>query len=300
MATRRPDLEALEVNPGFSYIGEKVLPVFPQAQKNGIFYSQDQPADVAAQTGRTLGVAPTEATEEAVPVEFLVAERIKRSKTPESEIKLFGGLDKSEIRMTKITKRSIMRSRENAVVAATVNGALPIANIADSLRAAVDVAIDDVHRFQGKLMIALGWTAYRRISRFQEIQDVLLRTSVFPMTAADIRNVTVGTMADILGVAEIIVGDDAHWPKDRLLVYKQPMQDVEPAEEAQLGRFLQYFPEDESPVQVDSYFWDDDITFKVQARVWDVIKVLNTPAAKILDGIDEGNVVVTSTTTTTT
>ena len=48
MATRRPDLEALEVNPDFSYIGEQVVIPLPKDEKTGKFYSQDQPGDVAA------------------------------------------------------------------------------------------------------------------------------------------------------------------------------------------------------------------------------------------------------------
>ncbi len=297
MATRRQDLEALEVNPGFRYIGEKIVPPLPTDQKTGKFYSQDMPADVAAQTGRTLGAAPTEAVQTASPVTYTVAERINRESTPESEIALFGGLMKSEVRMTKISKRSIMRSREGSVVTSTINnGSIATANILDSLRQAVDVAVDDIHRFQGRLMGACSWTAYRRMTRFSEVTDVLLRTSVTLQSAEDIRHVAVGTLATVLGLEEILVGDDDHWPADRLLVFMQPEADVDPAEEGQFARFVQYAPDDMSPVLMESYFEDDDISYKVQARVWDELKVLNVTAAKVLTGIDEGNVVTTTTT----
>lgn len=302
MAQRRPDLELIEVNPGFNYLAERIFPILNKTQKTGKFYSQDMPADQAAQTGRTLGNAPTTGSSHiAVPVTYTNGERIRREKTPKSEIELFGGLNSAEVRMTKVGKRAILRSRETAIVTNTVhNTDITQTDILGSLLAATDVAIDAVHRFQGRLVAVGSWTAFRRMTRFTEVTNTLLRNNPQMESAAEVRNVKPLQLADILGVEEFFVGDDAQWPADRFMIYKEPVGDVDPQEEAQLGRITQYDPDDGSNLVVESYFEDDDISYKVQAITWDEFHVLNTDAAYTLIGLDEGQAITTSTTSTTT
>ena len=56
----RPDLaSSIQVNPPEGYIAAKILPVSPVMEKAGSVAYKTLDADVAAQTGRSAGAAPT-------------------------------------------------------------------------------------------------------------------------------------------------------------------------------------------------------------------------------------------------
>jgi hypothetical protein len=56
---RRPDLEALNVNPPIGYIGDRLYPRTPSRFSAGTISGMTLPALAAAQTNRTDGNAPT-------------------------------------------------------------------------------------------------------------------------------------------------------------------------------------------------------------------------------------------------
>ena len=58
----RPELAALPVNEPIGYIGSKILPVMQVQAKAGTYYYSTLVADVAAQTARAAGAAPTATT----------------------------------------------------------------------------------------------------------------------------------------------------------------------------------------------------------------------------------------------
>lgn len=313
MKNRRPDLEAFDVNPNFPYLAERIFPVWDTMKKEGKLYYQDLTSDVAAQTGRTPGDAPTITLESSSNVDYSTAERIGRRGTPDDEDQLMGGVEAAYRRMTTGSKRSIQRANEDLVIAA-IFGTVQQRDILDSLAQALDVVVDALKRYTGKLVFACGWSTFRRITRFTEVTNTLLRTGVVRTSAEAIRYVTAITLADILGVDEVIVGDDDHWGTTsvsstlgKALVYKEvPGADgngtvMDPREEVQFGRLAQYLPggEGQPSYTVEAYYDDNTLTYRVTSRVWNVAKLLNGGAGYVLAGIDEGNATTTTTTTTT-
>lgn len=303
---RRPDLEMLEVNPGFPYLASNIFPVLNRDGKAGTLYYRTVPSDQSAQTGRTPGAVPTTNTQSASSTTFATAERIHRENLPDDDDALKGGVEAAYEDLTVVCKRSIMRATEALVVAATINNEANItkADILTSFRKAMDTAFDAIHRYPGRTVMACSWTAYRRLSRFSEFTDTLLRTGVpSEMEASAILQNAPVKLAEIIGVSQILVGDDDHWPADRALVFKQaPGADgngrvVDPRQQAQLGRLVQYMPGNESEFQIDAWYEPTTRAYTVDGVVWNVAKLLNSGAAYILDGIDEGNATVTTTTT---
>ena len=77
--------------------------------------------------------------------------------------------------------------------------------------------------------------------------------------------------------------------------FQQALRAANPDWHAEVFRYL---PDGQDyPWYIESHYDEDDKTNKYDASIWYSMEVLNTGAAVILDGIDEGNVVTTTTTT---
>ena len=296
--TQRPDLAAVEVfsdtttpNP---YLSNLIFPPLSKAQKTGDQYFVTVDADVAAQTGRTLGVAPTTTTLGSQEVPFTTAEAIKRVNIPDDELNLMGGLQAGQEKAARIGKRSIMRAKENALVTLLTSGAGATVDILDSVLQAIDVGLDAVQRVSGSSTLVLGWTTYRRLTRYSEVTSALLRTGIQGQNARDVRNVSIATLADVLGFDEILVGDDDHWTAGTAWILKRPNANMEPDEVPQIGRMIQYLPDGDQPFLMESYFDETRIAETVDCRSWYINQIYNASGIYALTGIDEGNVITTT------
>ena len=302
MATRRPDLEAIEVNPPFGYLSSVIFPMFPLGQKEGRVYFYDLDADVAAETGRTLGVAPTSGNVLSANTTFAALERIARRDIPDDEVRLMGGLPQAENRAARITKRSIQRSLEVDTVAATVgDGTLSGQDILGSIISAIDTGLDSIHRIPGRTALVASWTTIRRISRFQEILDRMVFTGVLTEQERSVRNVSENILADALGVDLVLAGDDAQWAGANVEVaclIRLPDAATDPLDDPQIGRTYTYIPEDAGGdgVEITSFEDDDTLSFKITGRMWDDQIVHNPEGLYRLTGIDDANAVTTTTT----
>lgn len=296
----RPDLAQVDVHQVTPYIASRILPPLYVGQKVGNLYYMAVQADSAAQTGRTLGAAPTAVTLAATSDTFSCAERIKRVQVPDSEIRLHGGnLQRAQESAARVGKRSICRSLEDAVEA--LLQAQSGEDILDSLLESIDTGIDAIQRVPGTLAFICGWTTFRRITRFSEITNTLLRTGVpTAAMAQSVRNIDAPTLASILGVQEVLVGDDDHWAAGEAYLVKLPDPSVDPVEVPQIGRVITYVPEEMGggPFEMASYYDDQLITEVVDTRCWDDPEIYNATGIYKLYGIDEGNAVTTSTTST--
>jgi hypothetical protein len=299
MATQniRPDLAMVDIQQLTGLIGNRVLPVLNRPVKIGNQYYVTVDNDVSAQTGRVLGVAPTAVTLASQSGTFSAAEAIKRTVIPDDEIRLMGGLANAQMKAARIGKRSILRAREDAIVTALAT-TTQTADILGSLRQALDTAVDAIQRVPGRLVLACGWTTFRRISRYSEITDTLLRTGVVAQSALAVRNVDAPTVASVLGVDEILIGDDDHWAAGTAYLLRAPDPNMEPDETPQIGRVIQYLPEDGMEFEMRAWYEDTILAEVVDARTWYIAKMYNPSGVYKLTGIDEGNIVTTTTTTT--
>ena len=299
MRTVRPDLAAVDpisstTNPT-PYLCDLIFPVLNRAGKAGTLYYQSVDSDVSAQTGRTLGAAPTATTLANVSTTFSAAEAIKRVLVPDDEINLMGGLQRAQEKAARIGKRSIMRAKENALVSILSAGAGASADILTSVAQRVDIAIDAIQRVEGEAVLVLGWSTFRRLCRYSEITNTLLRTGITAQDPRDVRNVSAGALASVLGLSRVMIGHDAHWTAGTAYVLKMPTAAAEPDEMPQIGRTVQYLPDGDQPFLCESYFDDNLISEAVDTRVWYIQKLLNASGVYKLTGIDEGNAVVTTT-----
>lgn len=303
MRTIRPDLAAVDINSDTTqptpYLAPMIFPPLNKGQKIGNQYYQSVDSDVSAQTGRTLGAAPTATTLASVSDTYSCAEAIKRVRIPDDEIFSMGGLQGAQEKAARIGKRSILRAKEDALVTLLAANAGATADILDSLLQRIDVGIDAIQRVSGKLVLACGWTTFRRMCRYSEVTNTLLRTGVMGGDPRDVRNVSPATLATILGVQEVWVGDDDHWTAGDAYLLKAPDGSTDPDEVPQIGRTLQFLPDGQQEFLMEAYFDDNLISEVVDCRVWYDQEVYNGSGIYRLQGIDEGNAVTTTTTTTT-
>lgn len=295
---RRPDLEMMEVNPDFPYIGPQVMPIQMHKKQSGTIYYMPLPSDSAAQTNRSPAAAPTRATNSTSSDTFSCAELIKRADHPVEDVSNAGGEEPVYRNLTVVAKRSIMRGNEARVVAATLNNTnISGADIGDSLLQAIDAGLAAIHRYPGKKVLAMGWTTFRRICRYSEVTNVLLRTGVVADTAEAIRRITPLSLATILGVDEVLVGDDDHWTAGKAFLFKQADGASEPTMQPQLGRLVTYAGEEiPQGCYVEAWYDMENRAEVVDGTAYTVAKVFNAGAGYRLYGIDEGNVVTTTTT----
>ena len=299
MATVRPDLAAQTVNGIFPYLADRILPVFAVEKKVGNIYYQALVNDSSAQTGRTAGAAPTAETLAASSDTYSCAEVIDRVQIPDDDTYLqAGNLLRAQQRAARVGMRNVYRAKEAAAVALLLNRATFAGqDILDSLMQAIDDGIKSIDRVPGRVGLACGWTTFRRMTRYEEVTDTFLRTGPpTEPTARRVRNVDPATLATVLGVDEIMVGDDDHWTAGSAFLFKIVDAGVDPVEEVQLGRTVQFWPAEASPFMVESFYSDNLKTEVVDVRAWYDQELYAVQGGYVLEGIDEGNAVTTTTT----
>ena len=312
----RPDLE-LELqalNPYLGYIGSRILPMSDVGEKGGTMYYQVLQADSAAQTNRTITDAPTRVNITENSTTFSCGEKIKGYTIPRSTVKTqFKTIERADRVGSKASLRSVARLHDADVAAVTlVNASAPVVDILGSFVGAAQTGLEAVRRYRGSqgLALATSFTVFNRIMRYTEIVNrfSLSSASLDGIKAEDIiaRKPAALKMllASIIGVDEILVGDDDQWYdasaayQDRAAIVALPdPAEMSEIEEPVFGKTVRFAPEGQDyPFRLESFYDDDNKLNKYDALVWYQLKVLNAPALYILKGIDEGNAVTTSTT----
>lgn len=305
MAEKRPDLAALEVNDPFSYIGYNVFPAYRQPQKVESQYYILPTTDSSAQTGRTLGQAPTTATVATATQTATTAEVIDRILIPDDEIPRWGGtLDAAYKLAAIIAKRNVMRAIEDAQAAQALHASITGVDILGTgILYALDTAIDTIHQVPGRVCGACGWTTFRRLIRYSEITNLYLRNFTGgPNSTTDaVRLINADGLAQALGLAKLYVGDSDHWTAGKLLVFKEVNEAMPPWADIQIGRTYTYWPSEESPIEIEVFKDEQLKSYTLDCRAWYVVKRIATrEGCCVIGGIDEGNADTTTTTTTTT
>jgi hypothetical protein len=285
----RPDLAALPVNAPIGYIGSIVLPIMNVQAKAGTYYYAAIDADVAAQTSRTAGAAPTATTIAESSATFSAVERIKRYKLPWEMIPLIGGLEKSDERGAKASKRSVLNALETAQLAALVDGAGT--SITSAIVDGIIDACDQVHRYAGRTAFVANIGQYRWLIQQTEIQNLLVRTfggAGMTQILSLQKNVLQAMFQALFAVDEVLIADDQFWPyayRTTCAVVKIPdgTDEMSFVSEPELGRTMVYWPEGaETPYEINS-FADDDLRSNIfDACEWDSIEEMNSGAKVLL------------------
>ena len=303
----RPDLEQLEVNPVIGFIGNLIYPVVNVTEKTGTVYYSTLTADAAAQTGRSSGTAPTGVALTASNTTYTTAEVIKRYTIDKAEVKQYGGIEVADQLAAKAAKRSVLRAIEEAVAdAILLNGTATVADIGSSLVGAVETGLEAIRRYRGRKAFVCSKTIFHRIMKYTEITGYFGLSSA-AIAGADAMSIVSRQPAalkmvlnSILGVDEILIGDDDQWydsdaaKQDRaaLVVLPDPEQ-LSHKMDAVLGKNYLYMPDGNQPFEIESFYDDDDKLNKYDCSAWYNLVTFNTGALYILDGLDAGNAITT-------
>lgn len=311
MATRRQDLEALDYkNPG--NLTQVIFPRVFRAVRQGVLYWRDIVADSAAQTGRTAGAAPTAQTITDNKSSFNLEndEFIDRVKVPQEDIAGMGGLLQAQMNAANIGKRNVAEAVEDLTVANVLNnGISPEADILGSLIEAVETAKASVmdKTANGKIVLVCSSVVFGIIKRYSAIIERMKFTGVLASGINDVRGISQEQLAAALNLDGVLVGPKSSWYdessvyQDRAAVMVLPDPNVEPIVEAQAGRTIWFSPDgiapagDQTLFSVESFYSDDLRSEVVDVQAFAEQKLLNPELIYVLKGIDEGNVVTTTT-----
>lgn len=302
--SRRPDLEALAVNEPEGYIGNRIFPVLNVRQKAGTIYYRTVVSDAAAQTGRTLGAAPTRTMVADSNTTFAAVEAIKRYGVAKSEVEQMGGVEASDKLGGCASKRSVQRKIEDLQAAVLLDGTSYAAaeditgNIVDGLIAAAL----DVKRYSGKLAFVCSTSIYRWLILQTEIKALLSR-SFTNLSAEQVMSLQPEVFKAILQglfqFDEVLIGDDDHWAiagqEDAAAVVKlPPPEEFSHKMDPVLGKTVLYLPDGNQPFEIESNYDEDVKVNNYDATAWLLTKELNSGAKKVVKLGAQG----TTTTTT--
>jgi len=310
---RREDLEALETNPEIGYIGNSILPVVNTMEKTGTYYYRTLTADAAAQTGRSSGTAPTQTLLTDSSSTFSAAEVIKRYGVDRDEVKQMGGIASADQLGATAAKRSVQRAIEEAIAdQVLLNASAEVDDIEASLISTVQTGLEAIRRYPGRKAFVCSATIFNRIMNYTEITGRFNLASAV-LGGADAQSIITRkpaalrmALGGILGVDEVLVGDDDQWydsdaaKQDRAALVALP----DPAQfshkmDPVFGKNYLYLPDGSQPFHIESYYDANDKINKYDAAAWYSLEVMNAGALYILDGIDASNTVTTTTSTTT-
>ncbi len=300
--SRRQDLEALECNPVLGYIGTRAYPVLTTTQKTGTVYHTTLTADAAAQEALARGTAltPVRLTETANTYSCASAE--KRYAIPRDEVKQMGGIEKADRLGGMAAKRSVQRVLETALAAQlqAVGSHQTGAHVAGSFLTEAQTALNAIRRYPGRRAVMLGKSAFHGIMGFTEVQNQF-SLAALALGGTSAEAVLAGRpdalkmlLAGIVGVDEVLVGDDDHWGVSvgasgigcNVAFLALPGEDefshkLDPV----LGRLVQYLPDGTQPFIVESYYSDNLKENCYDAELWYSIEEYNPEAAYVLTDV---------------
>lgn len=284
----RPDLASIEVNAPEGYIADRLMPILKVYQPAGKLYYHGKQSDVAAQTGRTTGVAPNKTQIGQSDVDFSCAEVIQRAAIAPSQVPIMGGISKADAIGVRVAKRSVMAYREAAVADLVFAGAGTafdpgaIVSQAAAARAATK-------GIAGRLIL-VGATQtlgdlYMTLLREDATSTLLSRivSGTAPGVAMEGLDIAVQAkaVAVLFGCADALVGDDAIWAAGaregcfavgRFDAATEDNHLYEPV----FGRTLQYIPESGEPIAVTATADTNAINNLYTVQTHMVSKVLNS------------------------
>jgi hypothetical protein len=299
---RREDLESLDANPYFGYIGNKAYPVLPTTQKVGDIYAATLTADSAAQAGLARGTALTTVRLTESANAYSCASVEKRYAVPRDEVKQMGGIEKADRIGAMASKRSVQRYAETALATQlqTVGSHQTAAHVAGAFLTESTTAMAAIARYPGRKALMLGRSCFTGIMRFTEVLNQF-SLAALAVGGGDASDVLAGRpaalrmlLAGIVGVDEVLVGDDAHWGVgvgssgigcNAVFLALPGEEEFSHKMDPVLGKMVQYLPDGKQPYIIESYY---DLSLKenvYDAETWYSIEEYNPEAAYVLTDV---------------
>lgn len=242
--SRRPELEALEVNAPEGYIGNRLFPKERVAQKTGTIYFMPVGTEVTATTDRQRGGALSRNFFGSSNKTYATGSTEARVSIPRDEVVQFGGVEAADQYGATAAKRAVMAKQEKAAAdAATAGEAVAVTD--GTLFAGIRTACKSVKKYSGKLALVCSLEAYSKLMDYAEVRERLSfnGTSIMDRTALESLKPEVlkDMLQNVFAVQEILIGDDTFWPADKIVVAKLPSdQPLSYKLGAELGKTIAY------------------------------------------------------------
>lgn len=212
---RRPDLEALEVNPPIGYIGDRIYPRTPSRFNAGTKSGITLPQYAAAQTNRTDGQAPTATLIVNVDKSYTCTETIARFGKSAKQTMDTGNIYKVDEQGATGAIYSYMYTMEQKRLTALVTPIastydnLITAQAGDSVRSLLVGAFKAMHRYQGRRVLIMGAGALERLVNSLDFRTFYQGMPFVRRDALlDGREQIVSAMQTVFLVDEVLIGDD--------------------------------------------------------------------------------------------
>ena len=295
----RPELAALEVNPPEGYIGSKILPVVPVADKTGTLYYATVEADAAAATSRSAGTAPTAVQISASHTTFTTVEQVKRGAVTPDEVKQMGGIDKADQVGAKWAKRQVMNAVE-ALVCADILG-IAASDTFDAAKILVDgqAALQSIRLYEGRTALIGSTSTLKKM-----VQAILGDNVLGPVFARTIAgtapNVAIqgmnfqswlSALSVFLSVDTVLAGDDTIWgtatygPKFAFAKLDDGTDPLSHKWKPVLGKMFQFMPDGKNPWVIQSVADRVNVNNLYDAYCWCDSVILNSSAVYVMDGV---------------
>lgn len=299
----RPALAAMEVNTPEGFIGSMILPTVPVTQKSGTLYYATVTADSAAQTGRSVGAAPTGTQISQSNTTYTTAEAIKRGSITPDEAKGMGGIEKADEGGAKWAKRQVMRYLETDIAALVLDsGGNTDAHFDPAkVQTQFQTAIQTLRLYEGTTALVAS------TFNIKSMLQAMLNDTVYGPAMARLVTGSSGvdavrglsfeawkqSLAIFLGVDKVLAGDDNIWNATavagRMSIVKidDSPDELSHKWKPVYGKVFQFLPDGKQPWLIESIA--DRLTKNnhYDATLWYDAVVLNSAANYTFDGIPQ-------------
>ena len=285
--SRRPELEALEVNAPEGYIGNRLYPKETVAQKTGTIYYTPAGSKITAQQGRDPKTGAlnrnffgsANKTYSTTNVEARIA-------IPRDEVAQFGGVDAADQHGAKAVKRAVLAKNEAAAAAAATAG--EAVTVTDgTFFSGVRSACKALKPYSGTLALVMSLEAYGKLLDFEEVRKRLTFNGGSVMDREALESLKPEVLKDMLqnvfAVKEILIGDDEFWPEDKIVVAKLPSAEPLSYKLApELGKMVAYATDGVEVCEIETAANTDLLVNDYTAIAYSQIVEFNEGARQVL------------------
>jgi hypothetical protein len=293
----RPDLAAsIQVNPPEGYIAAKILPITPVMEKAGSVAYATLTADVAAQTGRAAGAAPTAQQIANSAITFACVEAVKRGAITPDEVKQMGGIEKADVVGTKFAMRSVQNFLETDVAAHVLGGVASAAFDPAKFKTQAQTAINAVRRYNGKTTLIAGTKTLQAMLQgllSSKPHENLINRIVNGNGSALSLQSMIDALKFYVGLDDVLPGDDGIWNaganagKFAIAKLDDGSDPLSHKWNPVFGKTFQFLPDGTNPWVVKSVADLTLVNNFYDAYQWFDTIVLNSAALYVFDGVQD-------------
>jgi hypothetical protein len=302
MKKRRKDLEKAKFEWPESAVGHKLVPRIPVLSRAQKLYYKNVVTAATTTKNRTKGTALTSTTLTDADLDYSLDLIEKRVGMP-YELSEEHGMPFADKAGAQAVKKTMYKTYENDVATLFIGGAAASLDVdvtvahSNSIIDAVEANVEALKAVKGRLVFITNRKTFNIIMKKAEIIERLAFTGVIPKDGRIIRGLKPEVLAEVLGVDEVVVGDNDNWLTDsgandmtgRASIAKIPAEDLA-LEDLMLDPYghvrLEMQPGDgENPFEIRTWDNDDDQVHQYDGKGYNKLTTLNSECAKSFENI---------------